>query len=281
MKVTIFGTPKEFKGIYGVIQRNAIKSWLAAEATTPLLFGEDAGVSTIANELGIRHIETVRKNKLGTPLVNDLFRQATSVTDSEWSAYVNCDIILPPDYTQLIECVAKQINKPFVFVSRRWDIDVDHEIDFSDPNWFQTLKDRYANQRQLYGVNGMDLFVFPTGFYDAMPDFSIGWPGAKYDNWLVWYARNQNAAVVDITAATTLFHQNHPKGGGAVHPEKASEHMINLKHLGGYSNCYDIRDCTHRLTPEGVLEPIPFDFKTIPLRLKRIVQLLRDRVRFP
>ena len=30
---------------------------------------------------------------------------------------------------------------------------------------------------------------FQKPLFTKMPPFSIGWPGAKYDNWMIWYAK--------------------------------------------------------------------------------------------
>ncbi len=268
--------PKSFVGIYETIQKNAILSWKAQANASVILLGDSGGVREFAHQTGCHHIEVVETNDLGTPLVNDIVRRASEYANTEWVAYVNADIIVPPNLSAVIGSLTPAFNGPVVFACRRWDIDVTQPIDFSTSNWFSDLDQSTLDFRTLYSVNGMDLFVFPKGFYDAMPPFSIGWPGAKYDNWFVWFARRHGVPVVDITDAITLFHQRHPPGGGATHPKKMREHTDNLKLLGGYGNCFDIRDASHRVDSFGKIRRVKTDWAHAVLGIKRMIQRCRD-----
>ena len=274
--ITFFSMPKAFEGVYDTIQKNAIRSWMSHANSSVLLLGDDTGVKDFARLIGCHHISSVNTNDLGTPLVNDIVRRASEHAITDWVAYVNADIIIPPNLGEVINSLLPEFDGPVVFACRRWDIDITDPIDFSTPSWFHKLDQSTTNVRTLYGVNGMDLFVFPKGFYNAMPPFSIGWPGAKYDNWFVWYARHNRVPVVDITDAITLFHQKHPPGGGATHPNKMREHTDNLKHIGGYGNCFDIRDASHRVDVDGKIRFVRMDIPYVVLTIKRMIQRLRD-----
>lgn len=276
MNITFFSTPKAFVDIYDVIQTNAITSWAKHPGSHVVLVGNDTGVADIANRLTLTHIPSIQTNDLGTPLVSDMVKRSSEVATTPWMAFVNSDIIVPPNLGLVIAQLVTAFHGPVVFACRRWNIDVDTHIDFSDPSWFEQLDQSTQTRRQLYAVYGMDLFVFPKGFYDCMPPFSIGWPGAKYDNWFVWYARHKGVPVVDITDAVTLFHQNHPPGGGAVHPAKMREHRDSLKLLGGYGNCFDIRDASHRVDADGTLRVVRPDLAHLALGFKRMIQRGRD-----
>ena len=75
--LTIFGIPKPFEGHFGVIQRNAIQSWTRLSPRCQvLLFGDETGTAEMAAEVGAQHIPKVERNEFGTPLLQDLFRQA-------------------------------------------------------------------------------------------------------------------------------------------------------------------------------------------------------------
>jgi hypothetical protein len=279
MSITLFSLPKPFVGLFDVIQQNAIQSWTRLVGdTTVVLFGDEPGTAEVATKQGCVHSSDVRRNDLGTPLINDLFTHTSRMAKTRWMAYVNGDIILPPNLPELIDRISAQMDGPFVLACRRWNIDWDTPIDFSQSDWLDRLDANTRGRRELYGVNGMDLFIFPTGFYDEMPPFAIGWPGAKYDNWLVWYARHQRVPVIDISHATMIFHQNHPSGGGADHPEKFREHFDSLKLIGGYGNCYDIRDASHRALADGTVVTIPFQWGLVPLYATRLIQRARDWV---
>jgi hypothetical protein len=279
MNLTVVSLPKAFRDIYGVIQTNAIRSWSRLSGGSVILFGDEEGTAEIVHSIpNATHCSTVERNRFGTPLINYLFSQSSVMADTNWMAYANCDIILPPDLPALVDRIASQIHGPFVLAGRRWNINMDELIDFEDPKWFEKLDGRFKDDRTLYGTAGMDLFVFPPHFYDDMPPFPIGWPGAKYDNWLVWYACHRQIPIVDITDATTIYHQNHPLVGGAIHDEKWKEHRISLKLLGGYGRSYDIRDTTHIALANGTVIRRAWSVKMIPVKLKRWVQILRDAV---
>lgn len=76
---TFFAMPKAFRGHVGMIQRNAIGSWLRLTPRPEvILFGDDDGVAEYAAEHGVTHEPLVSRNEHGTPLMDDMFRRATT-----------------------------------------------------------------------------------------------------------------------------------------------------------------------------------------------------------
>ena len=72
--LTLFSTPKPFMGHIDVIQRNAILSWQQLHPEIEvILVGDDAGTATVCQELGIRHIAEVRRNKYGTKYLASIY----------------------------------------------------------------------------------------------------------------------------------------------------------------------------------------------------------------
>ena len=55
----------------------------------------------IAAEFGIRHFPEVARNEFGTPLLDDLFRQAGRRPPRRYCGYVNADIVLTGDFSRL------------------------------------------------------------------------------------------------------------------------------------------------------------------------------------
>ena len=97
--LTLFAIPKHFRGHFAVIQRNAILSWTRLTPRPEiLLFGNEEGTAEIAAELGLRHFPEVTRNEFGTPLLDDLFRQAEQHASTPLLGYVNSDIILTNDF---------------------------------------------------------------------------------------------------------------------------------------------------------------------------------------
>ena len=128
--LTIFTTPKAFRGHIGVIQRNALESWirLRAEAagkelpeqsgvpsaslragkpphsqhdeTRPevIVFGDEEGAAEACRELGLRHEPSVERSASGTKYVRAIFGRAQEIARHSVVAYVNCDIVLTADF---------------------------------------------------------------------------------------------------------------------------------------------------------------------------------------
>jgi hypothetical protein len=58
--VTLFTIPKAFRGLIGVIQRNAIESWTHLQPRPEIIPpGNDEGTGEVARELGLRHVPHV------------------------------------------------------------------------------------------------------------------------------------------------------------------------------------------------------------------------------
>ena len=54
--MTLFTTPKAFRGHIDVIQRNALKSWKLLDHDVEIIvFGDDEGAAEVCGELGLRH----------------------------------------------------------------------------------------------------------------------------------------------------------------------------------------------------------------------------------
>src|SRR3989344_8105736 len=106
--LTIFASPKAFRGHFAIIQENAILSWTKIKPKPEIiLFGGDKGVDQIAKKYRVKHIAAVKKNEKGTPILSDIFNKARKAAKNKILCYVNADIILPPDFSK------KVIKVPF------------------------------------------------------------------------------------------------------------------------------------------------------------------------
>jgi hypothetical protein len=256
--LTIFSTPKPFKGHIGIIQRNAITSWtLIRPRPEIILFGSDAGTAEVARELGVRHEAEIAMNQYGTPLLNDLFLRAETHSQSQTMCYVNTDILLFSRFKLGVEQVSSQLNK-FLIVSQRINIDVTERINF-EADW----EIRLGEQARESGTSGqhtaIDVFAFPRGTYPQIPAFGIGrlW----FDQWLIKAARENGIPVVDLSPVAPVLHQNHDYGhvlGGADWIWKGEEAKHNLQLYGGVEHAWTLLDVTHELRDTGKLKRVPF-----------------------
>jgi len=128
--LTIFSTPKPFRGHSGIIQRNALKSWtLLHPDVEVILFGNEEGAAEVCQELGIRHEPEVRRNENGTKYLNYMFERAYEISHHKVLCYVNCDIMLTPDFCGALELTSKAHDE-FLMIGRRWDTDITEPWDF-------------------------------------------------------------------------------------------------------------------------------------------------------
>ncbi len=133
--LTVFATPKPFVGHVGVIQRNAISSWMRLHPDVEvILVGDDAGTAEVCAEFEIRHIPHVKRNRYGTKYLADIYDRAQAAARHEVVCHVNCDIILMADFLQGVARVAAG-EKRFLMAGRRWDVDLTGAIDFSSADW--------------------------------------------------------------------------------------------------------------------------------------------------
>jgi hypothetical protein len=249
--LTMFTVPKPFNGHIGLIQTNAIQSWLLIHPELEvLLLGNEEGTAEAASRFGIRQIPDIECNEYGTPLVSSAFSVAQQAAKYQIMCYVNADIILTSDFIPAIQRVNLE---SFMVLGQRLDLELKETIDFNDAYWESWLRNRLAESGKLHPATGIDYFIFLRGLYTDIPPFAIG--RTSWDNWLVYRARSLKIPVIDATKAITAIHQNHDYSH---HPEEkagvwaGAEAQRNRKLAGGYNHVFNIRDATIVLTAEGI-----------------------------
>ena len=276
--LTIFSTPKPFRGHIRVIQTNAIRSWVSlCPKCEVILFGDEEGTTEIASDLGIRHIPEVERNEYGTPLVRSMFNIAQNIASHELMCYVNADIILMSDFLPAVQHVRKC---PFLMVGQRWDLELNESVNFDDVQWEPRLWACVAGHGKLHPESGIDYFVFSRGLYDDIPPFAIGRPG--WDNWMIYRARSLKVPVIDATRVLTAVHQSHDYSHhieGKAGVWEGPEAQRNRKLMGKYRyNCsFNVRDATWILTSHGLKPALSLEH--IYFRCRAIL-VLHPRLRF-
>ena len=249
--LTIFTTPKPFRGYIGVIQTNAIQSWILLRPEPEvILFGNEEGAAEVASRFGIRHVPDIECNEYGTPLLNSIFSIAQDIASHQLMCYVNTDIILMSDFLPAIRQVQRQ---SFLIVGQRWDVDVKEPVDFDKPDWEACLRTRVTEEGKLHPKSGIDYFVFSRGLYGDIPPLAIG--RGVWDNWLIYRARSLKAPVIDATKVITVIHQNHdyshdPKGGTGVW--KGPEAIRNCELAGWGEHALNLEHATWIFTSQGM-----------------------------
>jgi len=250
--LTLFTVPKAFVGHIDTIQRNAIRSWQLLEPKCEvILAGDDPGAAEVAKEFGLRHISGFAQNAFGTPLVNAAFAEAERMAAHATLCYLNTDIILMSDFLPAVRSAVAKEPKALL-VGRRWDIDIRTPLDFGN-GWEVQLRCLLSEKGRLHAHTGIDYFVFPRGLWREIPKFGIG--RGAWDNWLVYQAKSQGGAIVDLTQVVSVVHQNHDyRHVTGISPSSYSgeEAAQNLALAGGYSHLFTIADANYVLTRNGI-----------------------------
>lgn len=263
--ITLFTTPKPFTGHTGMIQENALRSWtLLGPDVRVVLFGDEPGAREMAARLNVIHQPRIARNEYGTPLLDDLFAQAETLSDHRYFCYINADILLLSDFRSALVS-ARRRKRQFLMVGRRTDLDVNEPVKF-ELGWEDVMKAAAKQRGKLQRPTAIDYFVFNRGLYGRLPPFAVG--RTAWDNWMIYRARLLRASVIDATEAVTCVHQNHDythaNHVAVVKPEPNAqrrgykwiwhgpEAKLNLALAGGQSHLYTIWDCTHQLSDEGL-----------------------------
>ena len=244
--ITFLTTAKPFVDASRIHQMNAIRSWKALHPDVEvLLFGDGEGYSAAARELGVIHIPGVETSETGVPRVDRMVAIAAERGRHELRAYVNCDVILMED---LLRAAARIRRERFLMVARRWNLDVDREIDFSDAGWPTKLRTEVARRGELFTVWGIDFLLYRGDVWGDLPPMVVGRAG--YDNWLVYRCRANRVPVVDASTVVTAVHQNHDYGhlhAGRDETFHGPEAQRNAEMAGGSRHLWLISDADWRL----------------------------------
>jgi hypothetical protein len=229
--LTIFTVPKPFKEHIGIIQRNAIESWLKLiPACEIILFGDEEGIKEVCDEFNLTHISCIKKNEFGTPVLNYIFDHVQKIAQNDLICYINADIILLSD---VITTINRIPFDNFLLVGQRWNVNILSNIDYDGSQWELALR---AFVRENHGDfnGGIDYLIFPRNILGKIPPFAVG--RAWWDSWMIYNARKLNIPTIDATQTVMAIHQNHSythvpqqKGDSYAGPESDT----NFKLSGG------------------------------------------------
>jgi hypothetical protein len=250
--LTLFTTPKPFRGVFATLQSNALRSWRRLpEVADILVFGDEPGAAEAAADLGLRHVPHVSRNELGMPLVRDLFKQAEAIATTPYLAYANADIVFMDDLLASLRRAIAFTDR-FLLIGERYNIEQIPSLHFED-GWDQRLRAEVIRQGfRLY--TGIDYFVYPRSLWMDIPDTLVVGRG-RWDNWPLYEARLLRAPVIDATPTIMAVHaihdySHHPDGAEGVYG--GPEARRNFETLGGRHHLLTPLDATHLMTDAGV-----------------------------
>ncbi len=268
-RITLFTTCKPFKGEAARLQRNALRSWSRLRPRPEILvFGDEAGVEEICAEIGARQIREIERTEAGIPTLSSLVEGAERLATRDFLCLVNADILLTSSLEGAAAACAARFPR-FLFISRRWNMDVAGELDVDRPDWEESLaRDARAHGdlESIYG--GVDLFLQPRGLWakGELPPMAMG--RGRWDSALLFLARKRGLPLVDGTDAALNVHQNHDYShdpGGLTGVFRGADGRSNESLLGGDEFIFSALNATHVLGSDGIA----------PLRVRNPVLWLR------
>lgn len=250
--ISFFTIPKPFseEGTARA-QTNAIASWKHAFPDAEVIvFGDESGIAESALRLGVRHVPSIERNELQTPLLNDAFATAERISRFSLLCYVNSDIILTRGFAATLQRIPVT---PYLAIGRRTNLDVNEHLEF-EADWASAILRRAHTEGRLEAPWGSDFFAFmkATGF-GTLPPFAVGRPA--WDNWMIGRARSLSIPVFDLTEACTVVHQNHGYGHVRQARGKTWEGVEGDRNrqLAGGNRDYTVLDADFRVLKDRVV----------------------------
>ena len=257
--ITFFCSPRPFDdGHIALIQRNAIQSWLSLDPIPEvLLFGDENGVTGIAEEFGVRHIPRVGMDGRGIPLRSSMCEIARAEATHELLCIINSDIVI---VDHLYPAVQGLPFDQFLAAGRRHDLEVRRPIPFHRQGWRSLVRDDATQSGELRGPSTIDYALYPRAISPpVLPPFpvnSFGW-----DPWFLFEHKRRHIPVIDVTSAVLVVHQNHESHDANREKWRAwlrdSDSMRVLHESGGFSHMMTLREADFRLLPDGLARPSP------------------------
>lgn len=277
--ITFFSIPKPFDQDHiATIQHNAIRSWCKlGDDIEILIFGNEYGFDSLMEISDkIRIFNDIKKNELGTPLLDSIFNTVKKESKHNLRCYVNCDIILLNDFIS----TANKINfEKFLMIGHRWNLDLKEYINFESHSWESELIARKNKYGSLNAPASSDYFLYTEKTeFDDFPPFVVGRP--VWDNWLIYKARKLGYPVIDATESTNVIHQNHDYK----HVKMASykwegpEADYNRKLVSNWRiDNFSVADSTHKIVGKRVVANLGVNYF---LRIWQLIPLFYPGLNF-
>jgi hypothetical protein len=244
--LTLVSAPKPFLDPHiALIQTNAISSWSKLRGVIQIiLVGSEYGIAEVAQRFNVHHVPEIASHSSGAPLLRSVVQVAEQSGSASDVCYVNADIILLSDFTPAVGQV-RRWRRDALIIGHRTDLDITVELDFDEANVEVELR-RLAAARGVPMAFGADYFVFPRGYFQAMPCLLLGRPAV--DNWVLWYARHAGRGLIDVSPSVLAIHQNHRKSGEWALLSQSPSTLHNLAIVNNWARSFTPSDSTHELS---------------------------------
>ena len=237
--ITFFSIPKPFVEHTGIIQANAIESWMKVKNSKVILFGKEEGIENYLERDNLTIHSDIAINSHGTPMVSDAFLKAKRLSNQKNLCYLNADILIDNSIIDCLKILQESSLTEWFLSARRVDCDIKETL---KKDWLKTLIIDFKKTGNLHGPAGMDLFLFPRDLEITLPPFAVGRPG--WDSWLVYHVRSKRIPFIDATSNLNVIHQNHPPA----YKRKGQESLENKRSAKSYFHMGTLRDADWKIT---------------------------------
>ena len=242
LKVIVATAPKKFIGNVGIIQRNAIQSWINVFGSENIyLFGDDE-TAVNARLLGVNYARPEYSNTK-VPLFDSIAESCQKV-DCDYISYVNSDIVFVENFDNIIFKLNQFLGKKIFITGRRINTNLNEEIDFAG-DWQKKIR-LLASEGIIAPPEWIDYFIFHKNIIQNLPPLRIGRAG--FDNYIIYLMKKRYVPIIDTTGTILALHQthsyfHHPQGQkGVWYGEDAKE---NLRISGGYHTYLSLDDADY------------------------------------
>ena len=263
-RLTLFTSPRSFRDArFAAMQRNAIRSWLALRPRPEImLFGADAGVADIAQELSLTHVPDVASDGRGVPMRSAMCALAAQLADTELLCGINADIIVLDGLGDALEALAgaadARLRHGFVAAGRRHNLDVAGELDFAAADWRAPLRERVRREGERFIASAIDYYLFPKC---AVPSAELSLPmdAPGWDPWFLYQFQRRGMPLIDLTEVVSVVHQNHETAADLAAKRRTWAQQplaaARLREAGGFSCMATLREADLLLTTAGLGPP--------------------------
>ncbi len=204
--ITFLSSPKPFIGHAGIIQRNAILSWLAVHPEAEvIIYGDSKGTADVCCEMGVHHVANISCSPSGIPYFNSIVNHASTYGRHDVQCYINCDILMTKWVTNVTKLLSFQ---QYLVIGQRINLADGIEYSMPSANWKEDIiKFIETEKAYLEDASGMDYFIFPRGLWKDLPSLVIGRGG--YDAALLAFCLRRKIPLINATLALQALHQFH------------------------------------------------------------------------
>ena len=203
---------KKFKGVYKNIQHSALYSWRANNIEVIIPTIEVDAKINCSQYSNARFIDGIKRGReLGfntqSPVIKDLIDKALPQINTTMVAFINSDIIILDNFSEIIEKIFNKYGYNIYLVGSRQDIQLQDRV-----GSVETYKKLMQEKREEYDpYTSSDIFITSKFWWRKiikdMPEFIMGRYG--WDNWFHMYAEKNRLEKYNCSSVLTLLHCKH------------------------------------------------------------------------